>query len=65
MPVNTTFPGVYIDEVPSQVRTIIGVPTSITAFVGSALRGELNKPTHLTSWSHFERLLAAFGTRAR
>ena len=30
-----TYPGVYIEEVPSGVRTITGVATSITAFVGS------------------------------
>jgi uncharacterized protein len=56
MPVNVTFPGVYIDELPSQVRTIVGVPTSITAFIGAAKRGEADKPIHITSWGDFERL---------
>ena len=55
MPVNLTFPGVYIDELPSAVRTIVGVPTSITAFVGAARRGEADEPIHITSWSDFER----------
>src|SRR5262249_16975110 len=55
MPVNPTYPGVYIDELPSAVRTIIGVPTSITAFVGPALRGPVDKATHITTWSDFER----------
>jgi hypothetical protein len=55
MPVNVTFPGVYIDELPSAVRTIVGVPTSITAFIGSALRGDVDEATHITSWSDFER----------
>jgi phage tail sheath protein FI len=61
MPVNVTFPGVYIDELPSQVRTIVGVPTSITAFVGAAQRGPANEPIHITSWSDFER---RFGGRS-
>ena len=39
MPVTLTYPGVYIEEVPSGVRTITGVATSITAFIGRALRG--------------------------
>ena len=39
MPVLTTYPGVYIEEIPSGVHTITGVATSITAFVGRALRG--------------------------
>ena len=36
MPVTPTYPGVYIEEVSSGVRTLVGVPTSITAFVGRA-----------------------------
>lgn len=55
MPVNLTYPGVYVDEVPSQVRTIVGVPTSVTAFVGSAVRGPIDNATHITSWADFER----------
>jgi phage tail sheath protein FI len=55
MPVTPTFPGVYIEEVPSSVRTIIGVATSITAFVGRALRGPLNEPMRIQSLSEFER----------
>ena len=39
MPATLTYPGVYIEEIPSGVRTITGVATSITAFVGRALRG--------------------------
>ena len=31
-----TYPGVYIEEISSGVRTIIGVSTSITAFIGRA-----------------------------
>lgn len=54
MPVNTTYPGVYIDELPSAIRTIIGVPTSTAAFVGLAERGPA-KAYHITSWSDFER----------
>lgn len=33
MPVTLSYPGVYIEEVPSGVRTITGVATSITAFI--------------------------------
>ncbi len=56
MPVNLTYPGVYIDEVPSAVRTIIGVPTAVAAFVGPAARGPVDEPRHLTSWTDFERI---------
>src|SRR5713101_1467220 len=55
MPVATTYPGVYIEEIPSGVRTITGVSTSVTAFVGSAKRGPINSAVHLLSYSDFER----------
>lgn len=55
MPVATTYPGVYIEEVPSGVRTIVGVATSITVFVGRALRGPLNDPVTINSFGDFER----------
>ncbi len=54
MPVNTTYPGVYIDEVKSTVRTITGVPTAVTAFVGYAPRGPVDRPVHMTSWADYE-----------
>ncbi|NEQ82882.1 MAG: hypothetical protein F6K26_22370 [Moorea sp. SIO2I5] len=44
MPVTPTYPGVYIEEIPSGVRTITGVATSITAFIGRALRGPTDEP---------------------
>jgi phage tail sheath protein FI len=40
------------------VRTIAGVGTSITAFVGYTRRGSVNKPTQLFSFADYER---AFG----
>lgn len=56
MPVAPTYPGVYIQEIPSGVRTISGVATSITAFIGQAVRGPVNNPTTVTSFGDFERL---------
>jgi Bacteriophage tail sheath protein len=58
MPVTATYPGVYIEEIPSGVRTIVGVATSITAFLGRALRGQANEPTTINSWGDFERAFA-------
>src|SRR5580658_8338167 len=34
MPVVTTFPGIYIQELPSSTHTITAAPTSVTVFVG-------------------------------
>ena len=55
MPVTPTYPGVYIEEVPSGVRTITGVATSITAFLGRALRGPVNDPVRIQSFADYER----------
>lgn len=58
MPVAPTYPGVYIEEISSGVRTITGVATSITAFVGYTQRGDVDHATHIFSFADFER---AFG----
>src|SRR5687768_16634933 len=58
MPVALTYPGVYIEELPSGVRTITGVSTSVTAFVGYTARGEVDDAVHIFSFADFER---AFG----
>ncbi len=55
MPTTPTYPGVYIEEVPSEVRTITGVATSITAFIGRALRGPVDDPIHVQSFAEFTR----------
>ena len=57
MPVALSYPGVYIEEVPSGVRTITGVATSITAFIGRAARGPSDAigPVVINSFGDFER----------
>ncbi len=55
MPVSPTYPGVYIQEKPSGVRTITGVATSIAAFFGRAQKGPINKAVRILSLSDFER----------
>src|SRR5713226_8255432 len=58
MPVNPTYPGVYVEELPSGVHTITGVSTSVTAFVGLAKRGPINKAVHIFSFADYDQ---AFG----
>lgn len=55
MPTVTSYPGVYIEEMPSSVRTITGVSTSVTAFIGKALKGPVNKATLVHSFPEYER----------
>ena len=56
MAITPTYPGVYIEEVPSGVRTITGVATSITAFIGRARRGPTDEAVVINSYGDFERI---------
>ena len=62
MPVAPTYPGVYVEEIPSGVHTIVGVATSIAAFIDTFQRGPLNYAVHLLSTSDFERLMGGLDT---
>jgi uncharacterized protein len=55
MPVALRHPGVYIEELPSGVRTITGVGTSITAFAGWSPQGPTDRAYLVLSWADYER----------
>ena len=56
MPSTLTYPGVYIEEIPSGVRTVTGVATSITALIGRTRRGPTDKAVTINSFADFERI---------
>lgn len=60
MPTTPTYPGVYLEELPSGSFSITGVSTSVTAFVGRAPMGPVDSPVSCFSYDDFE---AAFGGR--
>ena len=64
MPVALSYPGVYIEEVPSGVRTISGVATSITAFVGWAAKGPTDRAELILSWADYERKFGGLDARS-
>jgi phage tail sheath protein FI len=55
MPATLTYPGVYVEEIPSGVHTITGVATSITAFIGQADRGPVDEAFVINSFGDYER----------
>lgn len=55
MPINPTYPGVYIEELPSGVRSITGVATSIAAFIGNFPKGLQDEAVQIFSYADFER----------
>ncbi len=64
MSITLSYPGVYIQEVPSGVRTITGVPTSIAAFIGRTRRGPLNEPVTINGFADFERRFGSLWTES-
>lgn len=59
MAVTPTYPGVYVQEVPSGVRTIAGVSTSIALFIGRTKQGLLDQPMQCFSYTDFERAFSS------
>ncbi len=55
MPVAPTYPGVYVEELPSGVHTIVGVSTAVTAFLGYFSQGPMNTATQIFSVADLER----------
>src|SRR3954451_12873043 len=51
-----TYPGVYIQEVPSGVRTIAPVSTSVCAFVDFFREGPMNEAVEIDGRAGFDRV---------
>jgi uncharacterized protein len=64
MPGTYTYPGIYVEEVPSGVRTIIVASTAETAFVDFFSRGPINQAVRITSFGDFERQFGGLDTRS-
>lgn len=56
MSLQTNYPGVYVEEIPSGMKTINGVSTSITAFIGRAKKGKVNNPIAIFNYKDYERI---------
>jgi hypothetical protein len=64
MAATNTYPGVYIQELPSPVHAIAGVATSIAAFVGYTARGIDHRAQAIFSFSDFERLYGGLASNS-
>jgi uncharacterized protein len=64
MTISTLHPGVYVQEIPSGVRAITGVATSITAFVGPTRWGPENEPKTVNGFTEFERIFGGLWPRS-
>ena len=59
-----TYPGVYIQELPSGVHSITGVATSIAAFVGWAPQGPVTETRLVESWSDYQATYGGLDARS-
>jgi uncharacterized protein len=59
MPVQLTYPGVYIQEVSSGVSLISGVATSVALFIGMSQNGPLGTPVEVLSYSDYDRIFGS------
>jgi phage tail sheath protein FI len=65
MPQQLSYPGVYIQEVPSGVRTITSVSTSVAAFIDFFRKGTMNEAVQIFGMADFEREFGGLDTRSR
>jgi uncharacterized protein len=62
--VQMSYPGVYIQEVPSGVHTITSVATSITAFIDFFKQGPMNEAVEIFGMADFQRVFGGLDDRS-
>ena len=55
-----TYPGVYVEEVPSGVRPIAAASTSIAAFIGVAERGPVGEAVKVFNFTEYQNRYGGF-----
>ena len=69
MPVHVTYPGVYVEELPSSEKTVTGISTSTTAFVDFFARGPMSDgnvaaPVQIFNYRDFQRTFGGLHGRS-
>jgi phage tail sheath protein FI len=60
-----SYPGVYIQEVESDVHTITPVDTATTAFIGRTARGPVNQPVICNGFADFQRIFGGIWSQSK
>jgi phage tail sheath protein FI len=60
-----TYPGVYVEEIPSGVHTIAGVSTAAAAFIGFFREGPMNKAVKIYGMGDFNRVFGGLDIRSQ
>jgi|GEM_PF-586799 len=64
MPIQVSYPGVYLEEIPGGQPVVSGVSTASTAFVDFFARGPMNKAVRITDMQAFERNFGGLDKRS-
>jgi len=69
VPVHVTYPGVYVEELPSTEKTVTGISTSTTAFVDFFARGPMSDaktaaPVQIFNYRDFQRTFGGLHARS-
>jgi phage tail sheath protein FI len=59
-----TYPGVYVQEIPSGVHSVTGVSTSTAAFIDFFPEGPFNQPVNIFSFGDFQRIYGGLDSRS-
>jgi len=62
--VQVSYPGVYIEEVPSGVHTVTNVSTSIAAFIDFFKEGPMNEAVQIFGMADFQRIFGGLDDRS-
>lgn len=60
-----SYPGVYVQEVPSEVHTISAVETATTAFIGLAERGPIDRPVVVNGFADFQNRFGGLWSKSK
>lgn len=64
MPIQVSYPGVYLEEIPGGQPVVSGVSTASTAFVDFFARGPMNEAVRITDMQAFERTFGGLDKRS-
>lgn len=64
MPTNYSIPGVFSGESPTGVHPITGVNPSVTAFVGTAKEGPIDRPVRILSFNDYEHYFGGLSSNS-
>lgn len=64
MPIQVSYPGVYVQEIPGGQPVVSGVSTASTAFVDFFPRGPMGKAERVVSMNDVERIFGGLHTRS-